>query len=151
VSIASALRSRATSWHDVLHSFGYRVLGRSLAEVRLGTLEIRAERPEDYGGPEAAVEIYELWREGDDPDALGTEHEGCFLAASSWHAQITPTGDLGAERLDLDRSKPAALLIHRHPYGSSNAVRVPAAPLIVPAQWLVHLEELIYDEFFADR
>ena len=150
MSIASVLRSRSALWHEGLDSFGYRVDVPLTTDSRSGELAIRGLRPTDYGGPAVVIDLNELWAQGNDPDGLGLEHEGCFLLASSWHAQIAPTGDLGAERLDLDRSKPPALVIHRHPYGFPNPVRMPASPLILPIQWLQHLEELIYDEFHAD-
>ena len=96
------------------------------------------------------IDVAELWAAGDDPDGLGTEEEGCYLRAASWHAQIEAPGDTGAERLDLDRTKPRALMIHRHPFGEPNAVRRPAAGLLVPARWLEHVEGLIYEGFRAD-
>lgn len=92
----------------------------------LSELRVRAVRPQHYGGPAAVIDVHELWVSGSDPDGLGLEHEGCHLLASSWHAQITATGDLGAERLDLDRAKTTALVIHRHPHGEPNEVRVRA-------------------------
>lgn len=150
VSLRSVLRTRSALWHDELDSFGYRLADPPTADPRIGVLRIRAMRPRDYGGPAAVIDLTELWREGSDPDGLGLALEGCFLVAGSWHAQLATTGEAGAERLDLDRAKPARLVIHRHPYGFPNAVRMPAAPLIQPVQWLQHLEELIYDTFGAD-
>ena len=149
MSIASALRSRSALWHDVLDAFGYEPAdprpGAGAAELR-----VRAVRPVIYGGPAAVIDVAELWAAGDDPDGLGTEEEGCHLRAASWHAQIKAPGDTGAERLDLDRTKPRALMIHRHPFGEPNAVRRPAAGLLVPARWLEHVEGLIYEGFRAD-
>lgn len=149
MSIASALRSRSALWHDVLDAFGY-----ELADPRPGAgaaeLRVRAVRPVRYGGPAAVIDVAELWAVGGDPDGLGVEGEGCHLRAASWHAQIEAIGDAGAERLDLDRTKPSALIIHRHPLGQPNSVRHPASGLLVPARWLEHVEGLIYDAFHAD-
>jgi hypothetical protein len=56
----------------------------------------------------------------------------------SWHAQIT-TGDVGAERLDIDPTKPAELRVHAHPFGQPNASRVPTRFMTVE-RWLEIVE-----------
>jgi hypothetical protein len=144
------LRNRSALWHEVFDAFGYR-LSDSRPGAGPGELRVRAVRPASYGGPAAVIDVTEFWAAGADPDALGVEAEGCHLRAVSWHAQVEATGDVGAERLDLDRTKPRALGIHRHPLGEPNEVRLPAAGLMVPARWLEHVEEVIYDNFHRER
>lgn len=90
------------------------------------------------------IDILEAWATGGDPDGLGVEGDDCHLQAASWHAQIAMPGDIGAERIDLQRAKPRPLIIHRHPLGEPNEVRVPATALLVPARWVAHVERLIF-------
>lgn len=131
MSITSALRNRSALWHGVLDSFGYR-FGDPRPGAGPGELRVRAARPVAYGGPAAVIDVTEFWVAGGDPDDLTVNMEGCHVRAASWHAQIEATGDIGGERLDLDRTKPRALAVHRHPFGEPNDVRLPAAGLMVP-------------------
>lgn len=85
---------------------------------------------------------------GADPDALGLEQHGCHIAGSSWHAQLE-SGDEKAERLDVDRFKPRNLTIHRHPFGSSNDERVPAADVPAPEAWVNHVETISAEHYFS--
>jgi hypothetical protein len=86
---------------------------------------------------------------GTDPDGLGLEDEGCHLQGSSWNAQINGERPEDAERLDVDRSKPRRLIIHRHPYGRSNEVREPARQIAAPERWLQEVEEIVYQRHAA--
>ena len=150
MSLASALRNRSALWHDVLDSFGYRFAEPRRRTGNLAELSVRAVRPIDYIGPAAVIDVFEALVAGDDPDSLGVKDDGCHLHAASWHAQIAPTGDIGADRVDLHRAKPRPLAIHRHPFGQPNEVRLPAASLFVPARWVEHVEEVIYEHFHFD-
>ena len=86
----------------------------------------------------ASLTVDERWEVGEDP--LGDrrlEAEGCFVEALTWHLQIGPeSADAGAERLDVvpapDATHPR---IHRHPYGTRNATRIPTQ-LPPPDPWL---------------
>ena len=95
------------------------------------------------------IDVFEAWAVGDDPNGLGITIDGCHPHAASWHAQVTATGDVGADRVDLHRAKPRPLLIHHHPFGQSNEVRISAASLFVPARWVEHVETVIYTHFPA--
>ena len=147
MSRGSALRNRSALWHDVLDSFGYGFVEPPRGTEGVSDLSIRAVRPVDYIGPSGVIDVFEAWAVGEDPDGLGLTDDDCHLHAASWHAQIAPTGDIGAERLDLQRTKPRPLLVHRHPFGEPNGVRLPDASLLVPARWVEHVEEVIYDHF----
>lgn len=93
------------------------------------------------------MDIRETWLPGDDRD-LGITLHDCFLFSASWHAQVArDAGAVGAERLDVERSKSAALVVHRHPLGEPNDVRQPAAPLRHPQAWVTALEEVIADYY----
>jgi hypothetical protein len=48
-------------------------------------------------------------------------------------------------RLDVDRRKVSGLVVHEHPLGSPNHVRVPAAPLVSPERWIHDVEVVIAD------
>ena len=115
--------------------------------ARAGTVGIRARRRPDLGGPEAIIEVVEKWTEGPDPDGLGLEQHGCHLEASSWHAQLGP-GEQGAERMDVDRRKPADLILHRHPFGSPNDEREPERDMDAPEAWITHVEGLSANLYF---
>ena len=111
-------------------------------------LVIVAVRPEYAEVRPVLFEVREAWAAGRDLHDLGLEDHGCFLVASSWHAQIgSASGDLGAERLDVDRRKDRSHIVHRHPLGQPNQVRVPAASLRHPEAWVAHVEELIADYY----
>jgi hypothetical protein len=84
---------------------------------------------------------------GLDPDGLRVEAEGCHLQGSSWNAQVDGERPEDAERLDVDRSKPRRLIIHRHPYGQPNEVREPAQPLAAPERWLQEVEEIVFQRY----
>lgn len=131
-------------WHELLDRFGYAAVEPPGLARPPSQLRIRALRPADDAGPAAVIDILEEWATGGDPDGLGVEEDDCHLQAASWHAQIAQGGDVGAERIDLQRAKPRPLIIHRHPFGEPNEVRVPAAPLLVPARWVAHVERLIF-------
>jgi hypothetical protein len=58
------------------------------------------------------IHVAETWIEGSDPDGLGFEQHGCYSGGSGWHAQLE-AGERGAERLDVDRTKPTEPIMHR--------------------------------------
>jgi len=84
---------------------------------------------------------------GSDPDGLRLETEGCYMHGSSWNAQIDGEQPEDAERLDVDRSKPRRLMIHRHPYGYCNDVREPAEHLAAPERWFQEVEEIVFQRY----
>ena len=67
------------------------------------------------------------------------------------HAPFDPAGgDVAAERLDLDRSKPRPLWLHRHPLGQPNEIKEPAENQSLFG-WFHKLERLIYEAWLADN
>jgi hypothetical protein len=78
---------------------------------------------------------------------LELEGEGCYMHGSSWNAQIDGERAEDAERLDMDRSKPLHLTIHRHPHGQPNGVREPAQHLAAPERWLQEVEEIVFQRY----
>lgn len=143
MAVPSALRDRFTRWCDELDAYGYEFAAPKRTARSGGEFVIGARRPTTYGGPAVVIEIKELWSPGGDPHGLGLELHGCFLHRGSWHAQFFSTGAVGAERLDVDRRKESALIIHRHPLGQPNDKRVPAAPLASPERWLEEVETCV--------
>lgn len=143
MTIDSVLRERVARWSDELDGYGYALAPPGRMATQLGELVVSARRPTTYAGPSAKLEVRELWLPGADPDGLGLEAHGCYLLVASWHAQIFETGDIGAERLDVDRRKPAELVVHRHPLGEPNARREPAATLSAPEAWIERVEAII--------
>ena len=69
------------------------------------------------------------------------------MHGSSWNAQIDGERAEDAERLDVDRSKPRPLMIHRHPYAQPNEVREPAQHLAAPERWLQEVEEIVFQRY----
>jgi len=141
MSVDSVLDDRYALWANELSDWGYEVEEHPWPAPPNGFL-IRARRPETYGDPAVLIDIAETWEEGQDPDGLRMTNRGCFLVAASWHAQFPLNGDVGAERLDVDRTKPRDLLIHRHPLGETNEVRE-RAQRQRPETWLGHVENLV--------
>jgi hypothetical protein len=144
MSVDSVLTERYALWRQILcDDFGYEETSPGRLPGSIFELALRAVRPAFPPVQPVVVEIHETWLAGDDPE-LGLVMYGCFLAVASWHAQVVPSaGDIGAERLDVDRRKPVKLRVHIHPLGSQNDVRLPAAPLRHPEAWVQRIEETI--------
>jgi hypothetical protein len=115
MTIHSLLTNRIVRWGRVIDLHGYLVESPSRDMGQLGELALRARRPALYGDPSVLLDVRELWLPGSDPDGLQLEAEGCYMHGSSWNAQIDGERPEDAERLDVDRSKPRRLIIHRHP------------------------------------
>jgi hypothetical protein len=149
VTLESIVRERHLRWADALYRHGYIVEAhpRPTTSALLGTVGLRGRRRADLGVPEVVIDIAEKWVNGADPDGLGLEQHSCHLASSSWHAQLEP-GEAGAERLDVDRFKPAGLTIHRHPLGSPNDERTPERAVPAPEAWVTQIETLSADLYF---
>ena len=81
------------------------------------------------------------------PAVTTSARAGTHLEASSWHAQLGP-GEQGAERMDVDRRKPADLILHRHPFGSPNDEREPERDMDAPEAWITHVEGLSANLYF---
>lgn len=150
MTIESVLRERFVCWAVELSAYGYEPSPLGRAARGSGELALRARRPTHYGGPSATIDVRELWALGADPDGLGLEQHGCYLEISGWHAQLVSSGDVGAMRLDVDRRKEPELVIHEHPLGQPNHVRVAAAPLVSPERWIHHVEAVILDLYEVD-
>jgi len=121
-----------------------RAPAQAAALGQFGECALRARRPVLYGDPGVLLDVRELWLPGPDPDGLRLEAEGCHMQASSWNAQIDGERPEDAERLDVDRSKPRRLVIHRHSYGQPNEIREPAQRLAAPERWLQEVEEIVF-------
>jgi hypothetical protein len=143
MTIRSIVTERYARWAETLFKHGYMIEGNPTlpTSTATGVVGLRGRRRRDLGAPPVVIDIAEAWSEGPDPDGLGLEDHGCHLAGSGWHAQLE-TGDRGAERLDVDRTKPTELIIHRHPFGSSNEVRKPERDLRSPEAWVLDIEQL---------
>ncbi len=137
-------------WVVELVAYGYELLPPGRVAEGSGEFALRARRPTHYGGPPATIDVRELWMPGADPDGLGLEQHGCYLEISGWHAQLLGSGDIGAMRVDVDRRKEPALVIHEHPLGRPNQVRVAAAPLVSPERWIHQVEVGILDLYEVD-
>jgi hypothetical protein len=145
----SLLTNRIVRWGRVIDLHGYLVETADHAMGQFGEFALRARRPAFYGGPSVLLDVRELWLPGPDPDGLGLEEEGCYIQGSSWNAQVDGERPEDAERLDVDRSKPRRLIIHRHPYGQPNEVREPAQQLAASERWLQEVEEIVYQRHTA--
>jgi hypothetical protein len=143
MTVASALDDRYALWVSELDAWGYELEEPPRPPPVNGIL-VRARRPASFGAPAVVIDIAETWDEGTDPHRLGITNHGCFLAGAAWHAQFPPSGDLGAERLDIDRTKERRLIVHRHPLGEANDVREPAR-WQRPEAWLSEIERLVID------
>ncbi|HEV7941931.1 MAG TPA: hypothetical protein VGP17_03915 [Solirubrobacteraceae bacterium] len=141
MSISIALEHRFAQWCGTLIQHGY-TLKDSYVNVSGGSLWICAVRPVLHGGPPTTIYVWEVWLVGIDPDGLMPALDGCHLHHCSWHAQIGGSGAIDAERLDVDRSKPAGLRRHRHPHGQPNAKRE-RTTISTPGAWLVHVETIV--------
>jgi hypothetical protein len=144
MTVASALADRYAMWHALLcEDYGYEETEPVRPPSSAYELALRAVRPAWPPVQAVVFDVRETWLPGADPE-LGLTLHGCFLATSAWHAQVLAgAGAEGAERLDVDRSKPPELWVHRHPLGQPNDIRVPAAPLKHPDAWVLHIEELV--------
>lgn len=111
-------------------------------EPQEGLLELRAIRAAAFGGPPITIDVRELWTFGRTAEQFAPIVEGHSLMLASWHAQIGGPGARNAERLDIDRSKEAGLVRHRHPYGMSNGVRE-ASMISTPEAWILQVETVI--------
>ena len=147
MSVQSLLTNRIVRWCRVIDLHGYLVEAPDRAMTQLGEFALRARRPALYGDPNVLLDVRELWLPGPDPDGLRQEAEGCHLQGSSWNAQVDGERPEDAERLDVDRSKPRSLIIHRHPYGQANEIREPARRLAAPERWLQEVEEIVYQRY----
>lgn len=136
------LRRRAAHWHTVLDLYAYELTVPDEIDSAGGRLRLRATRPASYGGPRTTIDVSETWMSGSDPQGLMPTVDGHHLRRASWHAQIGDEGATSAERLDIDRSKPAGLMRHRHPYGSPNNSREHAT-ISAPEAWMLHVETVI--------
>ncbi len=147
MTLASISRTRLLLWRQACELWGFEIeppLTRALlALLPLGQIALRAKRQMRVGDePPTTLSVIETWAVG--PDPLGdhrVEREGCHLVVLSWHLQLgAGAGPEGAERLDVtpapDETHPR---IHRHPYGSPNAIRA-ADELPPPDAWLRGLD-----------
>ncbi len=137
-------------WSLELSGYGYELLAPGREPASAGEFVLRARRPTHYGGPPAMIDVRELWVPGADPGGLGLEQHGCHLEVGGWHAQLRAGEEIGAMRLDVDRRKKPELVVHEHPFGRPNHVRVPAAPLVSPERWIHEVEVVIADLHAVD-
>ncbi len=146
------LTQRYTSWLDELQGYGY-VPRRPPPPRLLPTqFSFRVQRQPSAGPPGVTISIAEQWITAP-ANRLppGVPERGGFRPyAVSWHAQFAgheaEDGEL-AERLDLDPKKiqrNPELLIHRHPLGRPNEVRLPVESLPEPSEWIEDVERLVY-------
>ena len=135
MTLESIVNARITLFSEVLFDYGYNPVQ---ADASLGGLALRAVRRAAFEEPRVAITVAESWQRGADPEKLRPTEHGCHLLVCSWHAQIT-TGDVGAESLDIDPTKPAKLRVHAHPFGQPNALRLPTRFMTVE-QWLKIVE-----------
>lgn len=147
----SIVTDRYARWVDRLWAHGYTAEAHPHlpTSAAAGTVGLRARRLTSLGVPHVVIDVAEIWSEGDDPDGLGLEAHSCHLAGAAWHAQIAE-GEEGAERLDVDRDKPAPLKIHRHPLGRPGDDRQSEATLPAPEAWILRVEHLCAELFFED-
>jgi hypothetical protein len=147
VSIDGVVDQRAGEWGRVLSDWGLELEDPPRPSRQPNQLSIFARTSDDSGPLGFSLTISELWVAGSDPDGLnGTSLSRCHIRQSSWHVQFHETKwtstDLAGERLDLDRSKPRSLIIHRHPLGQANGTREQVSSFPAPAAWLGHVFEL---------
>lgn len=138
----SFLLGRVARWWRILDLYAYELARSSEVHANESLLRLHAARPALLGGPRTRIDVREIWRPGRDPQALTPTVEGNHLQRASWHAQIGGRDTTNAERLDIDRTKPAELMRHRHPYGSSNDVRQ-ATTISTPEAWLLQIETTV--------
>jgi hypothetical protein len=153
VSSEEILKARTAHWCGLFVDWGYEIKDPPRSPILPDSVFVFARRPTAYGGPPLTATIEERWLEGSDPDGLRLELGSCYLAHSSWHAQfddVEEGADRFAERLDVDRTKPADLKIHRHPFGAPNATRIPESNLVAPDVWLEGVELLVLHTDHAD-
>lgn len=147
---SSVVQHRGGLWVTELQDWGYEIGTPHHADVVDGQLVLAARRRAEFGLPEVEISIRELWLPGPDPDRFSPVLEGCYLHSHSWHAQFDPArGDVAA-RLDLDRSKPRSVWLHRHPLGEPNELKEPVDNESL-FDWLHHIEWLIYETWSADK
>jgi hypothetical protein len=135
MTLESIVNARIALWSDVLFDYGYNPVR---ADALPGGFTLRATRRVEFEEPRVAITVAETWQRGPDPERLRPTEHGCHLLVCSWHAQITG-GDAGAERLDIDPTKPVRLRVHAHPFGQTNASRVPTRSVAVE-RWLEIVE-----------
>lgn len=135
MTLESIVNARIALFSEVLFDYGYDPVQ---ADASSRGLALRAVRRVEFEEPRVAITVAETWQRGTDPENLRPTEHGCHLLVCSWHAQIT-TGDVGAERLDIDPAKPAELRVHAHPFGQPNAARVPTRFMTVE-RWLEIVE-----------
>ncbi len=137
------LGRRTAHWHTVLQLYAFEIAAPDQLEPADGRLRLRAIRLPSHGNPHSTIDVREIWRSGRDRQRLMPTNEGHHLLRASWHAQIGGAGAERAERLDVERFKPADLMRHRHPLGSPNHVREQTA-IATPEAWLLHVETVIF-------
>lgn len=147
MTIHSLLTNRIVRWGRVVDLHGYLLEPVDRAMTQLGEIALRARRPALYGDPGVVLDIRELWLPRPDPDGLRLEAQGCHMQGGSWNAQIDGKRPEDAERLDVDRSKPRDLIVHRHPYGQPNKVREPAQRITSPERWFQEVEEIVFERY----
>jgi hypothetical protein len=141
VSVDSVLDDRFARWATDLYDWGY-VQEDPVWPAGTAAIAIRARWP--LGAPEIVITVHEIWLPGSDPDGLGLTGHGCYLFYAGWHAQFpSPPGELGSERLDVDRRKPKPQIVHRHLFGKPNDIRLPEPSLPSPEAWLLRVAEQI--------
>jgi hypothetical protein len=142
VALEALLGQRITAWGDALTLQGYELVTLRTSDANPGYFSLRARRSQRHDGPPATIDVRELWTPGADPDALTPSMHAHHLLRASWHAQIGGPGAECAERLDIDRNKPVAHVLHRHPHGAPNRVRE-ATAIHTPHTWLALVESVI--------
>lgn len=148
---ASVVEHRGALWVAELQDWGYEIQGPTAGGAVEGDLAAAARRSKEFGLPHVEITIREVWLPGPDPAGVSPVVEGCHLHAHSWHAQFDPAGgEMAAERLDLDRSKPRHLWLHRHPLGQPNEVKEPVGNRSL-FEWLHEVERLIYEAWLSDN
>ena len=149
MSLNSVVRERVARWCYELSLWAFTVDDEA-PTIGPGQFTLRANRRVIDLRPGAksrsvVIAIREVWLPGEDPARLVAIEHGCFCAISAWHAQIHESrGAHGAFRLDVDRSKPAALRVHRHPLGEPNEIREAVDPPLPALEaWLEEVDLLI--------
>lgn len=143
MTLASITGERLADWSEAIRTFGWACDVR-FVDAASGQVRIRAFRGSGPS-PRVTLDVRERWALGSDPDGLGLEAHGCHLHLAAWHAQLPGSpGPVHAHRLDVSRGKAPALMIHLHPHGSPNGVRVGRSRIGAPAQWIAEVEELCW-------
>lgn len=147
MTLESIVSDRFAQWWQGLLDYGYADL-REIAELQgRGAWGIRASRSSDLGPPRVEIAAKELWVPGHDPAGHSPTFHACYLHTASWHAQIDREHQVGAERFEIDREKPAGLVVHRHPYRQVNDVRVPDE-FLTPEAWLNRVEIVVAELYY---